>query len=327
MEGRELSAQFQSSLNILAGTHAHTHKHSLDVDGMHNNYVVFKFADDALCPLTCFENSKENCSFFVIDCWPFLVICAESCKPSALFKLFCASGAMRSLWPACLRSKCEIYVKQVHIHVLKMGFVCDSVISNGLLLVYAKGFKMFDEIPERDVTLKPENYTMVCVLSACSHLRIVKIEKWVMLLLKLIDEVESKNGKVDDSVNTVIVYMYGKLGRVDKSKEWFDQIGHDGKRSIIVWNAMINAYVQNGFSMEAIKLFHLMVEDCSCRPNHVTVVSELYACAQIGDLDLGRRVHEYIVYKGREGVLGLHTFLPTALIDMYSKCGRLDRAS
>ncbi|KAK6933892.1 Pentatricopeptide repeat [Dillenia turbinata] len=123
------------------------------------------------------------------------------------------------------------------------------------------------------------------------------------------DEVESKNGIFDDSVNTVIVYMYGKLGRVDRSRERFDQIGHDGKRSIIVWNSMINAYVQNGFPMEAIKLFHLMVEDCSCRPNHVTMVSVLSACAQIGDLDLGRRVHEYIVYKGREGVLGLNTIL------------------
>ncbi|KAK6946031.1 Pentatricopeptide repeat [Dillenia turbinata] len=267
------------------------------------------------------------------------------------------------LLKACSRSKCEIYVKQVHTHIVQMGFVCDSVVSNGLLLVYAKvlrdlvsGFKMFDEMPERDMvccwtsliagcaqsgrfeealrifvsmvrnTLKPENDTMVSVLSACSHLKIVEIEKWVMLLSELIDEVESKNGKIDDSVNTVLVYLYGKLGRVDRSRERFDQVGHDGKRSVIVWNAVINAYVQNGFLMEAIKLFHIMVDDCTCRPNHVTMVSVLSACAQIGDLDLGRRVHEYIMYKGREGVLGQNTFLATALIDMYSKCGSLDRA-
>ncbi|EEF43568.1 pentatricopeptide repeat-containing protein, putative [Ricinus communis] len=173
--------------------------------------------------------------------------------------------------------------------------------------------------------LEPENDTMVSVFSACSNLEICQIEKWLTVLVELNIDGNLKSSTCD-KVNNVLVYLYGKLGKIEKSRERFDDISDSGKRSVLPWNSMINAYVQNGYALEALCIFHLMVKDPNSRPNHVTMVSVLSACAQVGNLELGRWVHEYLKFKGRKGVLESNTFLATALIDMYSKCGSLDKA-
>lgn len=266
------------------------------------------------------------------------------------------------VFKACFQSKDAQYVKQIHTHVIKTGFVHDPVVYNGLLNVYAKGLKdlvsgrrVFDEMPYKGMVccwtslirgyaktgqteevlhlfymlvkenLRPEDDTMVSVLSACSNLEIVKTEKWVRILSEFVDDVDSKSSG-HDSVNIVLVYLYGKWGNIEKSKERFDEIIDTGKRSVLPWNSMIGAYAQNGCNIEALSLFRLMVDDPSRRPNHVTMVSVLSACAQVGDLDLGMWVHEYMKSKGLKGILVANTYLATALIDMYCKCGSLDRA-
>ncbi|XVF45023.1 hypothetical protein PTKIN_Ptkin02bG0172500 [Pterospermum kingtungense] len=266
------------------------------------------------------------------------------------------------LLKACFRSNDAHHLKQIHAHVIKLGYLCDPTVCNGLLAVYAKGFKdlasahnLFDEIPDKrlvtpwtnliagyaqsgrqeevlrlfcamiEKNLQPENDTMVSVLSACSNIKTLDIEKWALILSEITLNTDNKIRNLS-SVNIALVYLYGRLGNIEKSWERFNEIDPIGKRSVLPWNAMIGAYVQNGSPMEALSLFHLMVEDYDCKPNHVTMVSVLSACAQMGDLDLGKWVHEYMVCKGRKGVLETNTFLATALIDMYSKCGDLDMA-
>ncbi|XP_059284538.1 putative pentatricopeptide repeat-containing protein At3g08820 [Lycium ferocissimum] len=259
------------------------------------------------------------------------------------------------LFKACSNSRNSYYVKQVHTLVVKLGFSDDPFVCNGLLSVYARGLKelgyarkVFDEMPERDVvcwtclisgyaklglceealslflsmvkkSLIPQNDTMVSVLSACSKLDMSNIEKWIANLCDL-------GCSGCDSVSTVLVYLYGKLGNADKSRENFEQISSDGKRSVLSWNAMIGAYVQNGCALDGLCLFRLMMELNCCCPNHVTMVSVLSACTQVGDLDLGLWVHEYMKVSRQKSFLLLNANLATALIDMYSKCGSLQRS-
>ncbi|KAI9127691.1 hypothetical protein K1719_000684 [Acacia pycnantha] len=266
------------------------------------------------------------------------------------------------LLKACFSSKDVRIVEQLHSQIQKMGFLNDLFVSNGLVSVYAKGFndlvsalKVFDEIPDRTVVscwtslmkgyaqlgkneevlnlfrvmiqqnIHPENDTMVSVLSACSNFEIPSIQKWVAILLELVDNTDPEEIR-RDSINTVLIYFHGKWGMIETSRERFEQISSTGKRSVLPWNAMINAYVQNGLPLEGLTLFRTMVEDQITEPNHVTMVSVLSACAQIGDLDLGVWVHEYMMSKGRKGIIGSNRILATALLDMYSKCGSLDRA-
>ncbi|XWS62975.1 hypothetical protein CRYUN_Cryun06bG0056800 [Craigia yunnanensis] len=266
------------------------------------------------------------------------------------------------LLKACFRSNDDQHVKQIHTHIIKLGFLCDPTVCSGLLAVYAKGFKdlasahnLFDEMPYKGLVtpwtnliagyaqsgrkeevlrlfcamieknLQPENDTVVSVLSACSNVEIFDIEKWALILSEVTLNSDNKI-RNHNSVNIALIYLYGRLGNVEKSRERFNEIDTIGKRSVLPWNAIIGSYVQNGCPMEALSLFHLMMEDYDCRPNHVTMVSVPSACAQMGDFDLGKWVHKYIKYKGRKGVLETNTLLATAFIDMYSKCGDLEMA-
>lgn len=267
------------------------------------------------------------------------------------------------LFKACFRTKDVRYVEQIHAHIQKIGFLSDSFVCNGLVSVYAKGFnrlvsarKVFDEIPDKMLVscwtnlitgfaqsghseevlqlfqvmvrqnLLPQSDTMVSVLSACSSLEMPKIEKWVNVFSELVGDGVSTRETCHDSVNTVLVYLFGKWGRIEKSRENFDRISTSGKSSVVPWNAMINAYVQSGCPVEGLNLFRMMVEEETTRPNHITMVSVLSACAQIGDLSFGSWVHGYLISLGHRHTIGSNQILATSLIDMYSKCGNLDKA-
>uniref|UniRef100_A0A1D1YDM0 Pentatricopeptide repeat-containing protein At2g29760, chloroplastic n=1 Tax=Anthurium amnicola TaxID=1678845 RepID=A0A1D1YDM0_9ARAE len=265
------------------------------------------------------------------------------------------------LLKACFRSADAGRVhQQVHTHVVKSGLDVDSSVCNGLLLAYAKGVgdvlsaqKLFDGMPEKtnvcswtclitglaqanqpeealmlflrllDAGLRPEDDTLVGVLSACSKVQV--IENWVVVFSKLTD---IAHNSAHDSIDTVLVYLYSKWGNIEKSRDIFDRViqRSRGGTSVVTWNAMISGYAQNGHPIHALDLFHQMLASSNPKPNHVTVVSVLSACAEVGDLELGRWAHRYMEVKGCRGVLRTNTILATAIIDMYSKCGSLEEA-
>ncbi|KAF9614695.1 hypothetical protein IFM89_019823 [Coptis chinensis] len=281
------------------------------------------------------------------------------------FRAICPNDFTFSfLLKACFRSNDVTNVKQIHTHVLKCGFEGDSSVCNGLLAVYAKGVKdldsakkLFDEMPERgsvfcwtcliagyaqsgrseealalfkrmiEENLKPEDDTMVSVLSACSTLDMQEIVRWENVFAEFGELNSSISNFHCNFIDTVLVYLCGKGGNVDRSREFFERIIKRGQgRSVIYWNTMIGGYVQNGCPSEALSLFKLMLGGLNPRPNHVTMVSVLSACAQVGDLDLGVWVHEYLKTFGPKHVVESNTYLATAFIDMYSKCGSLQNA-
>ncbi|KAK9142181.1 hypothetical protein Syun_011581 [Stephania yunnanensis] len=255
------------------------------------------------------------------------------------------------------------YATQIHTHVFKSGFGGNSLVSNALLAAYAKGVgdldsarRVFDEMPERGTgfcwgcliggyvkagrcdeglnlflrmvreNVVVEDDTMVSVLSACSVIDGVgEVERWMRLLVEFKELGYGFAGN-EERIDTVLVYLYGKLGEIEKSRELFDRIAANGGRGLLHWNSMIGGYLQNGRPIEALNLFHLMMASRASKPNHVTMVSVLSACAQVGNLELGRWVHRYMRSGGRERSLAFNPFLATALIDMYSKCGSPDMA-
>ncbi|KAL5549410.1 hypothetical protein UlMin_004641 [Ulmus minor] len=93
------------------------------------------------------------------------------------------------------------------------------------------------------------------------------------------------------------------------------------ERNVRSWTLMITGFVRCGKPKKAIHLF-LEMEKVGIKPNEVTVVAVLAACADLGDLFLGRRIHEY---SNRSG-FGRNSRVSNTLIDMFIKCGCLDDA-
>ncbi|CAK9272582.1 unnamed protein product [Sphagnum jensenii] len=91
--------------------------------------------------------------------------------------------------------------------------------------------------------------------------------------------------------------------------------------SIDAWNAKLGRYVKSGQCEQAIELFQQMERECMT-PSTFTFVTVLKACAKLGLLQEGKRIHTQILQKGCESDI----FVSTSLVGMYTKCGSLEDA-
>ncbi|CAL5338453.1 unnamed protein product [Camellia sinensis] len=122
---------------------------------------------------------------------------------------------------------------------------------------------------------------------------------------------------LDVNVVTALISMYGKIGLIDSGRRLFNEVSvHD----IVLWNCLIDGYAKNGLLEESLALLQLMKCE-QLKPNSSTLAGLFSACAASGALALGQCVHDYV----EEDRLVLDEILGTALVDMYSKCGLLNK--
>lgn len=111
---------------------------------------------------------------------------------------------------------------------------------------------------------------------------------------------------------------YSKLGRILVARSLFNEMPD---RDVVACNAMMAGYVGNGYFMEALEIFrHMQNGDVS--PDVTTLLISLSAVAQLGHIEKGVALHFYI----QENGVPLGGKLGVALIDMYAKCGSIDKA-
>ncbi|CAN1275357.1 Pentatricopeptide repeat-containing protein At1g04840 [Linum perenne] len=130
----------------------------------------------------------------------------------------------------------------------------------------------------------------------------------------------------DSFVGVSLADMYVKVEELESALKVFDESPQrfdSGGR--LLWNVLINGCCKVGSMGKAMELFNTMPEmlEEDVRPNDFTVVSALSACAKIGALETGLRIHKYIT----SNMFKLNAAIGTALVDMYAKCGNIDSAS
>ncbi|KAK8278234.1 hypothetical protein V6Z11_D09G029100 [Gossypium hirsutum] len=158
----------------------------------------------------------------------------------------------------------------------------------------------------------PDRVTLVSLVSACAKLMNLKLGRSVHGF------VVRRGFESELSLVNALLNMYAKTGIVKVAEILFRMIE---VKDVVTWSSMIGCYSRNGASVESLNLFNEMINK-GCRPNAVTVVSALQACAVACDLDEGRRIHELATKRGFE----LEVSVSTALIDMYMKCLSPDEA-
>jgi pentatricopeptide repeat protein len=158
---------------------------------------------------------------------------------------------------------------------------------------------------------KPNVITITTVFSICAKTGDLSTGKWARAL---IEEADSDNM----IMRTALVEMYIKCRAIDEARQEFDQMP---KRDVVAWSTMIAGYAQNGRPHESLDMFERM-KAANCKPNEVTLVGALSACAQLGSDELGEHIGNYVENQG----LPLTSYLGSALIDMYTRCGHVHRA-
>ncbi|XP_055812011.1 pentatricopeptide repeat-containing protein At2g20540 [Solanum dulcamara] len=109
-----------------------------------------------------------------------------------------------------------------------------------------------------------------------------------------------------------------RLRQVRKARVLFDVMPD---KSIVSWTAMISGYTKTGCYGDALDVFRRM-QMVGVKPDWISLVSVLPACAQLGALELGKWIH---FYAEKYGYLR-KTSVCNALMEMYAKCGSVNEA-
>ncbi|CAM6127849.1 unnamed protein product [Calypogeia fissa] len=174
----------------------------------------------------------------------------------------------------------------------------------------AKALELYQQMQDRKVTPAPA--TFVGVLNACASIPALKVGREVHA------QIIERGCETDMFVHTSLIDMYSKCGSVLEARAVFDKIL---TRNVVSWSAMILAYVKSGEGKKAFTLYQQMLKE-GLKPFPSTFLAVLNACASLGSLEDGRRVHSQIIQNGFESDL----YVSCSLIDMYAKCGSIQDA-
>ncbi|XP_004496313.1 pentatricopeptide repeat-containing protein At4g21065-like [Cicer arietinum] len=123
-----------------------------------------------------------------------------------------------------------------------------------------------------------------------------------------------ENGDGDEDV----VEKGNRCGDFDAAGKVFEEMPY---RNVVSWTTMIVGCAHNGKSEQALLLFGQM-RRARVEFDHVALVAALSACAELGDLKLGRWVHWYVQKRQQQPSVRLNN----ALMHMYASCGIIDEA-
>jgi pentatricopeptide repeat protein len=120
-------------------------------------------------------------------------------------------------------------------------------------------------------------------------------------------------------LGNALIDMYAKCGMLDRARHVIEDMT---VRDVVSWNALIAGFAQHGEGNRALEFFELM----RCEglfPDVITFTCALKACGCIKLIVEGERIHEEIIGMG---ILNRGMEIGNALIDMYAKCGELNKA-
>ncbi|KAJ7559564.1 hypothetical protein O6H91_04G091300 [Diphasiastrum complanatum] len=234
--------------------------------------------------------------------------------------------------------------KQIHADIIESGIAFNVFLGTALVDMYAKcgdvgrAQEIFDKMPSRNEVsfaalisghcknrnhrqaircymqmrqegFKPHGMTLISVLHACSITEALEEGRQIHA------DVIKCGFEFDVVVTTALVDMYCRCHRLPLAREVFDKMPH---RTVVAYTAVIAAYAKNAAGEEALRLYDEMKKD-GIKPEFLTFVFVLNACASMGNLEKGKRTHAEILEAGLES----HVTVGSALVDMYSKCGSL----
>ncbi|KAL3624491.1 hypothetical protein CASFOL_031159 [Castilleja foliolosa] len=165
-------------------------------------------------------------------------------------------------------------------------------------------YELFDEMPERDLV------SWNLMIDCCAKNGRMRIAQ------TLFDKMPQR-----DIVSwACMVDGYARVGNIAYARCFFDAMP---RKDVISCNSMMSGYVNNSRYHEALEVFgEMLLSAFDLSPDRVTLLTALSAVTHLGCINKGIEINCYIEKNGFviSGKLGV------ALIDMYAKCGNIDKA-
>lgn len=201
----------------------------------------------------------------------------------------------------------------LHGCVVRRGLEFDDFVRVSLVDMYVKveelklAAKVFDESPE---WIKKERILLWNVLIN-GYCKAKNLEKG----LELFEAMSERNTATWNN----LIDGFMKNQDIDRATELFEKMP---EKNVVSWTTLIAGYLHNQEYKRAVSTFYRMLE-AGVKPNDQTLVSSLAACARIGDLESGKRIHNYMSLNRFK----VNNAIGSAVVEMYSKCGDIESAS
>lgn len=244
--------------------------------------------------------------------------CLENNEPLGALRLYCEmvesdTRPNKFTFPTILKACSAVHAEeeglQVHAQVVKHGFYRDLHVNSAGIQMYATFGRVGDA--RRLLAENKESFDVVCWNAMIDgYLRCADVEA----ARELFEAMPDKNV---GSWNTMVSGL-SRLGMIEEARRTFDLMQ---ERDEISWSAMIDGYIRGGCFREALEVFNEMQRK-NFQPRKFMLSSVLAACANLGALQQGKWIHNYM----KRNSIRLDAILGTALVDMYAKCGRIDMA-
>ncbi|KAG9458904.1 hypothetical protein H6P81_003412 [Aristolochia fimbriata] len=160
--------------------------------------------------------------------------------------------------------------------------------------------------------VRPDIVTIATVLPVCGELKALKQGKELHVFIV-------KNRFLPNiSISTSLISMYSKCQRLDSACKVFNAME---KRNIICWTAMLESYLNNGCSHDALRMFRSM-QDSKQRPDSVAMARMLDACGSLSYLKLGKELHGQLLKR----YMDLVPYVTSAIIKFYGRCDEIQKS-
>ncbi|KAL6518725.1 hypothetical protein OROHE_017775 [Orobanche hederae] len=236
--------------------------------------------------------------------------------------------------------------RELHGFCVKMDMDSDIFVANALIDMYGKwnrfleASRVFDKLDVRNIVswntmigncaqngveLKalellremqahgefPNSVTLTNILPACARLSSLRHGK----------EIHARSIRLGSAfdlfVSNALTDMYAKCGRLDLAQIIFNV----SPRDEVSYNILIMGYSQTSESSNSLSLFAKM-ETLGLNLDTVSYMGVLSACTNISAIKEGKQVHAFAMRRSFHE----HLFVANSLLDMYTKCGRIDIA-
>ncbi|KAM6570273.1 hypothetical protein CsatB_018258 [Cannabis sativa] len=162
--------------------------------------------------------------------------------------------------------------------------------------------------------VKPDEFIMVSLMSACSQEGSLELAKWVD---NYVTQSSIDLGRAH--VLAALVDMNAKCGNIERAKNLFDQMP---KRDLISYCSLMQGLSVHGCGEQAISLFNMMLNE-GLIPDEVAFTVILTACGRSGLVEEGRHLfrlmeNEYSIVPSRDHY--------ACMVDLLSRSGRLKEA-
>ncbi|KAL8256840.1 hypothetical protein R6Q59_028881, partial [Mikania micrantha] len=222
---------------------------------------------------------------------------------------------------------------------------CWNTIIRSHTLLYLPENALFFFIEMRRRCVPPDSHTFPFVLKACAQLNELSISRTIQsqcLKIGFLSDVFVCNNlvhvycncsRIDDAYKVfdesperdvvsynVILDGFVKAGEIECARQVFDEMPVS-VRDATTWGTMLAGYAQTEHYDRCMDLYDQMIV-LGVLHDNVSLVSVLSACARMGKLEKGKQVHDHIIHSR----IQIDSFLCTALVDFYAKCGCIETA-